>query len=67
MKLVGFNFIATQEEFEKWQIEHPEYEIRSVMPHVMEINMAGEEKYGPAMRGATRWGVFVTYLYESEI
>jgi len=63
MEMIGFTFIATQEEFEQWQIDNPDYSVRTVSPHMLEIGIEGSEKYSPSVRGQTKWGVFVAYMY----
>lgn len=66
MKLIGYIFIDTQDEFEEWQIANPGHTVHTVIPHMREISMwDNRQKYDPGTDCAPKWGVFVTYSYEA--
>lgn len=66
MKLIGFAFLKTQEEFEAWQIKNGDFSVCSVVPHVREMELNNSEKYELHHDAKTVWGVFVVYSYEKD-
>lgn len=64
MKLIGFTFIDSQENFEKWQLENEDFTLHSVLPVASEIDLGYEKRYEQELKGNAKWGVFVTYSYE---
>lgn len=66
MKLIGFTFIATQDEFEKWQKDNPDYSVHTVAPHMREMAIRDDgNKYELGQDAKAVWGVFVTYSYKA--
>ena len=64
MKLIGFTFIPTQEEFEKWQLDNTNFTVHQVQPQLLEMKVKDDdEKYTGGMDMSPQWGVFVTYGY----
>ena len=68
MKLIGFTFIPTQKEFEKWQLDNSNFTIHQVQPHLLQVKVKDDdEKYTGGMDMSPKWGVFVTYGYEPSV
>lgn len=63
--LIGYMVFKNQEEFQKWQINNPEYIVYTVQPQILSIGMVDneKEKYKLSMEGKTIIGIFVTYKY----
>lgn len=66
MKLIGFTFFGNQEEFKAWQVSNPGNNVHTVQPHASEIAIKDDkEKYTTGQNAEPKWGVFVTYSYET--
>lgn len=68
--LIGFKFLASQEEFEAWQINNPQFTISQVTPHLSSLSLTESTQTadGSASHvGGTTWGCFVVYHFQKEL
>lgn len=63
-ELIGFKYIETQQEFEKWQLENPQFSICNVIPHLISAQVTNTDNIHASAK--TVWGSFVTYRYQRQ-
>ena len=60
MKLLGFAYFDSQEDFEDWQFQNQDKKINELLQNVSEASLY---EVGSVKRGD---GIFVTYTYEKD-
>lgn len=64
--MIGFVFIESNVEFEKWQRDNPSCSVCTVQPHAQTLKMMETADNSVTVNGDLSWGVFVTYRYDDD-